>query len=478
MIKNIKFRSLDGALCVGGFIGWYLTVMYICEKSLEIYGTSAFFDSTNIIFGGALLIALAIMLLLMTHFDFEGLLNHRYFRIVPAILMAESGLALAFTNADSFGVYADITGICASFGAVAVFSTLLDVKVGRRLFSVAIGTAIGGAVRFIDSIIYTNMDMTRGIYVLAVLSGLLALLTVRSSGFSREEMPIISYSETSLKNLIHRIPTAYFFLFIIAAVYYLCIGRMNSLGAELYSPSFGLRELFSWLPYIAAALIIGFFIKFHNVTPIFVFGMCFTAYAAIMLNLPYFAPSEEAFYLIFGFAGHSCFNVFLYIFILTFAMDRPHPLFYSMLGYAMIIAAQLTANVINNVSPLQNRTVIAILIALLIIIGAPIIFFKLKKHGLTQESFEHRKALRRAIKSTSREMELSERERYLLELVVLDGYTAEQLPDKMMLSRNTIRAQSRNLLQKLDVDDISELKQFFENILQETCDEKQQISTN
>lgn len=473
MLKNINFRSLDGALCVGGFVGWYLTVMYISEKSLEIYGTSAFFDSTNIIFGGALLITLALMLLLMTHLDFEGLLNHRYFRIVPAILMAESGLALAFTNADSFGVYADITGICAAFGAVAVFSTMLGVKVGKRLFSVAIGTAIGGTVRFIDSIIYTNMDMTRGIYVLAILSGLLALLTVRSSGFSREEMPIISYSETSLKNLIRRIPLAYFFLFIIAAVYYLCAGRMTALGEELYSPSFGLQEIFSWFSYIAAALIIGFFIKFHNVTPIFVFGMCFTAYAAIMLHLPYFAPAEEAFYLIFSFAGQSCFNVFLYIFILTFAMDRPHPLFYSMLGYATIIAAQLTANVINNVAPLQSKTTIVILIVLLIGIGAPIIFFKLKKHGLTQESFEHRKALRAAIKSTSREMELSERERYLLELVVLDGYTAEQLPDKMMLSRNTIRAQSRNLLQKLGVDDISQLKQFFENILQDTLSEEQ-----
>jgi DNA-binding NarL/FixJ family response regulator len=65
-------------------------------------------------------------------------------------------------------------------------------------------------------------------------------------------------------------------------------------------------------------------------------------------------------------------------------------------------------------------------------------------------------------------MALSDRERYLLELVVLDGYTADQLPDKMMLSRNTIRAQSRNLLQKLEVNEISDLRQFFENILANT----------
>ncbi|MDD6396048.1 MAG: LuxR C-terminal-related transcriptional regulator, partial [Firmicutes bacterium] len=97
-----------------------------------------------------------------------------------------------------------------------------------------------------------------------------------------------------------------------------------------------------------------------------------------------------------------------------------------------------------------------------------IIFYLLKKHGLTQESFEFRKSLRAAIKAKSKELELSERERYLLELVVLDGYTAEQLPDKMMLSRNTIRAQSRNLLQKLDIGEISELRQYFEEIVRKS----------
>ncbi|MDD6395081.1 MAG: hypothetical protein PUB37_02720, partial [Firmicutes bacterium] len=283
MLKNIKHSAIRSGLCVGGFAGWYLTVMYICEKSLEIYGTSDLFSSMQIIFGGSLLTILAIMLLLTSHLDFEGLLNHRYFRIVPAILMAESGLALAFTNADSFSIYADITGICAAFGVPAVFSSLLDVKVGQRLFSAAIGTAIGGGVRLLDEIIYARMDMTRGIYVLAVLSGLLALMTVRSSGFSREEMPIISYSETSAKNLLRRIPSAYALLFLLALAYYFCCGKMTLLGAELYAPSFKSYEIFSYIPFIITAVIIGLFIRFHNITPIFIFGMCFITYSAIML---------------------------------------------------------------------------------------------------------------------------------------------------------------------------------------------------
>ncbi len=468
MLKNIKIRAWDSAFCVGGFVGWYLTVMYICEKSLEIYGTSDLFASTQIIFGGALLTVLAIMLLLMTHLDFEGLLNHKYFRIVPAVLMAESGLALAFTNADSFSVYADITGICAAFGLLAVFSSLLRVKVGQRLFSVAIGMAIGGSVRFIDEVIYTQMDITRGIYALAILSGLLALFTVRSSGFSREEMPIISYSETSPKNLLRRIPSAYILLFFFALAYYFCCGRINEFGADLYAPSFKAYEIFSYVPFIVVAVLIGLFIRFHTIAPIFVFGMCLISYSAIMLNLPYFSPEEEAFFAIFYFAGQACFQIFIYIFILTFAMDCPHPLFYAMFGYALVIAAQLIANLTNYFAPSQSKGLVISLLAIMIIAGGPVTFYLLKKHGLTQESFEFRKALRKAIKNKSKELQLSERERYLLELVVLDGYTAEQLPDKMMLSRNTIRAQSRNLLQKLEVGEVSELREYFENIVAET----------
>ena len=40
----------------------------------------------------------------------------------------------------------------------------------------------------------------------------------------------------------------------------------------------------------------------------------------------------------------------------------------------------------------------------------------------------------------------------------------------MMLSRNTVRAQSRNLLKKLNVDDLSQLRGYFENILDGTAD--------
>ena len=65
-------------------------------------------------------------------------------------------------------------------------------------------------------------------------------------------------------------------------------------------------------------------------------------------------------------------------------------------------------------------------------------------------------------------MQLSEREKYILDLVVLGGYTMEQLPDKMMLSRNTVRAQSRNLLKKFDVEDLPGLRDYFEKLLDNT----------
>ena len=465
LFGNITKSSMSVAICIGGYTGWYLTVKFICEKSLEIYGTSSLYDVTNIIFGASLAVMLLVMLLLMFHLDFEGLLGHRYFRVVPAVLMAESGVALAFTNADSFSIYAVITGICASFGVLALFSRLLSIRVSHRLFAVAGGIAIGGLVRYADHVIYNYMDMTRGIYVLAVLSGALALLTVRSSGFSKEQMPIISYSEASHKVLMRNIPGSYYLLLVIACAYDLCLGRISSLGFEIYVPFFRYYGLYTYISYVAAALIIALFVKFHNVTPLYVYAVCFMAFTAIMLLLPYFSRAEETVFLICSFIGQSCFAVFTCIYIIDFAMDRQHPMFYAIFGYACVIAAQLAADLFNYFFPIRSEAAILSAIAALLVIGGPAVYSLLKKYGLTQQSLEHHRKLRELIISKSEEMQLSDREKYILDLVVLGGYTMEQLPDKMMLSRNTVRAQSRNLLKKLDVEDLAGLHEFFENLL-------------
>ena len=471
---NITKSSMGGAICIGGFIGWYLTVKFICEKSLEIYGTSSLYDVTNIIFGASLAVTLGVLLMLMFHLDFEGLLGHRYFRAVPAILMAESGIALAFTNADSFSVYAVITGICAAFGVLAFFSRLLSIRVSHRLFAVAGGIAIGGLVRYADHIIYTYMDMTRGIYLLAALSGVLVLLTVRSSGYSKEQMPIISYSEASHKILLGNIPGAYWLLFILAGIYYLCLGRINTLGYEMYVPFFKNYGLYTYIPYVVTAVIIALFVRFHKVTPLYVYGVCFMAFSSIMLFLPYFSRKEQAVFLVCSFFGQACFAVFSYIFIIHFAMDRQHPMFYAIFGYACVIAARLAADLFNYLLPVRNKTFIISAITGLLIIGGSAVFSLLKKYGLTQESLEHHRQLRELIISKSEEMQLTDREKYILDLVVLNGYTMEQLPDKMMLSRNTVRAQSRNLLKKLEVEELSGLRGYFEALLEKNSEQPQQ----
>ena len=465
LFGNFTKSSMGGAVCIGGFIGWYLTVKFICEKSLEIYGTSSLYDVTNIIFGASLAVTLGVMLILMFHLDFEGLLGHRYFRIVPAILMAESGIALAFTNADSFIIYSLITGICAAFGVLAIFSRLLSIRVSHRLFAVAGGIAIGGLVRYADHLIYTQMDMTRGIYALAILSGALALLTVRSSGFSKEQMPIISYSEASHTILLRGIPGAYWLLLVLSGIYYLCLGRITALGYEMYVPIFRNYGLYTYIPYVAASLVIALFVKFHRVTPLYVYGVCLMAITAIMLLLPYFSRTEETVFLIIGFIGQACFATFVYIFIINFAMDRQHPLFYATFGYACVIVSRLAADSINYLLPLRNKSLLIVAVALLIVIGGSAVFSLLKKYGLTQESLEHHRLLREMIIRKSEEMQLSDREKYILDLVVLNGYTMEQLPDKMMLSRNTVRAQSRNLLKKLDVENLSDLRGYFDDLL-------------
>ena len=140
-------------------------------------------------------------------------------------------------------------------------------------------------------------------------------------------------------------------------------------------------------------------------------------------------------------------------------------LFYLFFAFAPILCvlyAQLGADLFNLFFPAQNKEGLLAVLAALLVVSAPVIWFLLKKHGLTQESFELHNALRGEIAATAEKLGLSDREKYMLELVVLGGYTVEQLPDKMMLSRNTVRAQSRNLLQKIGVETVSDLRPFFE----------------
>ena len=236
----------------------------------------------------------------------------------------------------------------------------------------------------------------------------------------------------------------------------------------MYVPIFRNYGLYTYIPYVAAALIIAMFVKFHKVTPLYVYGVCFMAITAIMLQLPYFSRTEETVFLVCSFIGQACFAVFVYIFIIHFAMDRQHPMFYATFGYACVIAARLAADIFNYYLPIRNKNLIIMAIGSLLVIGGPAVFSLLQKYGLTQESLEHHRHLRELIISISEEMQLSEREKYILDLVVLGGYTMEQLPDKMMLSRNTVRAQSRNLLKKFDVEDLPGLRDYFEKLLDNT----------
>ena len=221
---------------------------------------------------------------------------------------------------------------------------------------------------------------------------------------------------------------------------------------------------------MVAAVIIALFVRFHKVTPLYIYGVCFMAFTGIMLHLPYFSQTEETVFLICSFIGQACFAVFVYIFIINFAMDRQHPMFYAIFGYACVIAARLAADVFNYLLPIRDTNLIVAAIGVLLILGGPAVFSLLKKYGLTQESLERHRLLRELSIGKSEELQLSDREKYILDLVVLGGYNMEQLPDKMMLSRNTVRAQSRNLLKKLNVDDLSQLRGYFENILDGTAD--------
>ncbi|MBE6754750.1 MAG: hypothetical protein E7559_10465, partial [Ruminococcaceae bacterium] len=101
MIKKLRRSTLTSALRMGGYIGWLLTVMFICERSLHYYRDDSMLASVNITFLLASAATSAVMVVVLLLLDFEGLLSDKLFRWLPGVFMAESGIAFALAHAGN-----------------------------------------------------------------------------------------------------------------------------------------------------------------------------------------------------------------------------------------------------------------------------------------------------------------------------------------------------------------------------------------
>lgn len=470
MIKKLKLSAFEGAIRTGGFFGWYLTVMFLCQSNA---GSADLLESVNQTFLLSATITAFIILLAMIFLDFEGVLADKYLRWIPGLFMAESGIALCLSEARTMNLFAAIAGVSAGIGALAMISSLLRVKVSQRIFSVGAGLAVGGIIRVVGNLIIDlwGGKSSAGEIVVSVLIGIIAAVTVHTMGFSKEPKPLIARAEAKPAEIFRKIPAVYFWVFALGCAFMFCFCTLEERCSDAITLNLAFsNKYYNEIAYIAFALvavIAVFIVKPHALASLFAVASALAACSALLLGLRSPTQAEAVIITVLCFAAFACYKMCMYLIVVTFSLDRPHPLFYAFFGYGVITAAELLGRVIKEHAEGEvYRSVVAVLLVL-IPVGAFFISRAMRYSGFSQEQLEKRHRIRQLITRISAEKELSDREKTMLNLAVLDGYSADMMPDKLGISRNTVKTQLRALTAKFDAASLEEITEDLYKMIDE-----------
>lgn len=465
MLTKLRSSTVGAALRMGGFIGWYLTVMYICEQSLRFYRDDTMFSAVNVIFLVSALIAAAVLAILLLLFDIEGLLADKILRWLPGIFMAESGIALSLANASTMTLFASAAGVASALGALAVLTQLLRVKVGKRVTAICSGLAIGGLIRLIAILILGDTATKTSLMAVAIGIGVIAALTVHSEGYSTSDgSPLVSLAEAGPRTMIKRIPGIFAALFLCSAAFYFAHSHIETLAINRITEFDSTYAVVASLGFIAVSAAAALTFKFTWLPMLFVFGTGFSAAAAMLAGLPYMTGRESAVFAFLSYAALACVKACFYGMIIIFSLDRPHPLFYAFFGYAAAIGGQTAGIALDRAVKGGTLAFYIGILLLLLPLGGGAIAYGMSRCGFTREKLDHRHNVRAAILRAGNELELSPRERQMTESIVLDGCGVEELANKMLFSRNTVRVLLRSLLPKFGVDSIDSLRAHFDKL--------------
>lgn len=466
MISKLKDPTLSAALRMGGYIGWSLAVMYICQQNLRYYRDDSLLQSVNLTFLTAGTITGAVLVVVLLLFDFDGLLDDKLLRWLPGVVMAETGIALSLANADTMTVFSAITGVASALGAMAAISHLLRVKVGRRMQTIGLALAIGGAIRLLTVLAVQSASRT-ALVVTAVGVGIFAALTVHTRSYSDEHGGLlVGLAEASPRTIISRVPYVYIVLPVLAGAFWFAHTHIGRMAADKLSAGYDGYEYFSYIGYIAAALICAAGVKMSRLSRLYIFGTGLSAASAMLAGLPYLTAGEASVFAFMSFASLACIRACIYMFIIVFSLDRPHPMFYAMFGFTVTtLAEQLGVWLDGRMTGLPLLPYIVILL-ILIPLGGGLLAFGMNRYGFSQEKLDHRHIVRDLIRRRSAELELSEREQGMLEAVVLDGFGVEELSGRYLFSHNTIKVLLRPVFAGLGVGGLQEARDEFERLAQ------------
>ncbi|MCL2486662.1 MAG: hypothetical protein FWE86_03565 [Oscillospiraceae bacterium] len=468
-ISKFMHTTLGACIKVGGFFGWFLAVMYICEYSLHYYRDDSMLAAVSTTFLLSAFITAVLASLLLLFLDIEGILSNNLLRWLPGLLMAESGIALSLANAVTMTAFAAVAGCAFGVGAMAILTCLLRVRLSHRLTVIASGLALGAAFRLLLTYILERSGQS-ALLLAAIAVGIFAALTIHSVGYNPASksadqtsgnagLPPVALAELPPKKLLGKIPAGYFWIFLCMAAFYAAQGFSENLLTDKIIISAATYDYTAYAAFGLAALLCGLLLKFRHLPAILACAPGVAAAGAALSGLSNVSSTESALFALLNYAAMGVFIVGMYVAVVNLSVDKPHQIFYAMLGFAAISGGQLFGQLFAGRVGSSIAAVI-IFVILMPICGAAI-HFSIRREGLTQDKLDRFGILRGAVENRTAEAGLSGQEAAILRHTVLDGCNEDEIVAKMLVSRNTVRAGTRGMLRKLDLPDIETLREHF-----------------
>lgn len=438
--------------CFSGFLGWYLTAVKLAEMKLLDQYAGKFIDTMHSYFLISEFISLIVMTALLLMFNIQGLLSHKFFRLLPGFLLAQSSIALAMTTPNTVKAFAVIAGVTSVFGSLAALQALSEVSLKWRAFAAGFSLMIAGIIRIAVCIWIPSLfsRTSTALLVSGIAVGAISIVSVRFIKYRSKGALVEMVGTQSVKRTLRRIPYEYISFIALSTAFFFAYNSIQNLAFAQLPDTFKIFDILAWGCFIAASLFISVVIRAHNVNSLFAAGAALSGAGAILLKAAFFSAEESTLFAIFSHISWVCFLACIFLYILTFALNRPNPIFFLGLGYCAIIASEMISQILIRKYPVSNSRV-SVYIGIFFVI-LPVGYFimsrGLAKNGYNAENYKSQKYSRDVLSRLFNTYELSRREFKILEKLGIEGHCIDELPDILYLSESAVKKHLKSICKK------------------------------
>lgn len=465
MKLSVKSDCVRAAVSLGVFICWRLSILQPALLNSKYNLTEALFNRLKIGFYFGEFVSLTVLFTLLIFLNIEKIITNKYIKHFPGILVCVLSAVFFFAPGHSF-LTSFLAGCGSALGAAAVLTSFLKIRTRHRLYVAGCSVFSGIFVNIlITAALPAALSEKTAYSIPAALIAAVPLFTlyfVKYSVYPPADIKLFDrktvwfiFKKTPFEYLLFTpVCAAFVSVYISSERYLLSLNTDNN----TYNTA-------ALIVSAVTALIIGVAAKPHNVSGIFACGFAFSGAGALFLSVSFVTSVELWLYSIFKAVGFACFLLGAVLFTTAFTLDRLHPLFFSVAGYASLSLGILIGVYIS--CRIADFSKIAVHASAVLIILAPVIMLiistALKKHGYSAYAIERRRRIRRRISAVAEEFKLSGRECAVLELLIAEECEPEELKYRLFVTAPALKRHLKSIEKKTKKSYLALKSEFWDN---------------